>query len=261
MPKRTATCTVEGCESPYRCTGFCGAHYNRWLKHGDPLGNIPVRRRLKGELCCIEDCGRPVRCKSLCSIHYDRMRHTGRPDNPIPYVAPPCSVEGCDRSSKALGFCAAHHRRWADTGDTRPDVPLRKLPKASERGDVAARILSKSTITATGCHEWNGSVSRSGYGYVGWNRRTWLVHRATWTAHHGPIDKGWTLDHLCYTRHCSNIEHLELVTRAENTMRAMLRKHAGTEVLPEPVLEFLRAASRGTLEGQGFFDQWSKPAA
>lgn len=35
MPKRT--CSVEGCARAYRCTGFCGLHYARWRKHGDPL--------------------------------------------------------------------------------------------------------------------------------------------------------------------------------------------------------------------------------
>jgi hypothetical protein len=134
------------------------------------------------------------------------------------------------------------------------------LPKVSERGDIAARVLAKSSITDNGCHEWTGATSPSGYGYIGWNGRSWLVHRATWTALNGPIPKGWTIDHLCYNRPCSNVEHLELVTRAENTMRAMLRKHAGTDVLPEPVLDFLRSASKGTLAGLGFFEPWSRSA-
>lgn len=32
----TRTCTVPGCQSPYRSTGFCNAHLHRWRKYGDP---------------------------------------------------------------------------------------------------------------------------------------------------------------------------------------------------------------------------------
>lgn len=31
-------CKVEGCETPKRCKGYCQSHYEKLLKHGDPLG-------------------------------------------------------------------------------------------------------------------------------------------------------------------------------------------------------------------------------
>lgn len=31
-------CSVPGCEKPSRRRGWCGAHYHRWSRHGDPLG-------------------------------------------------------------------------------------------------------------------------------------------------------------------------------------------------------------------------------
>lgn len=30
-------CSVEGCERPARCRGWCTKHYQRWAAHGDPL--------------------------------------------------------------------------------------------------------------------------------------------------------------------------------------------------------------------------------
>lgn len=30
------TCSVEGCERPHECKGFCGKHYRRWRLYGDP---------------------------------------------------------------------------------------------------------------------------------------------------------------------------------------------------------------------------------
>jgi len=213
-------------------------------------------------MCCIEGCGEPVRCKSMCALHYERMRRTGRPDDPKPPPVKPCDAQGCERNAWALGYCQAHHQRLKTHGDPLAHIPLKKLPRAAERDDIRARILAQTITTPRGCIQWTGTVDPGGYGSISWNRRSWRIHRAMWTAVVGKIPSGdWTLDHLCYNRRRVNIGHLELVTRAENTMRAMLRKYAGADHLPEPVLDFLRAASRGTLDGRDFFDQWTGGAA
>ena len=34
MPK--GTCSIEGCDEPTRCRGWCATHYQRWRRHGDP---------------------------------------------------------------------------------------------------------------------------------------------------------------------------------------------------------------------------------
>lgn len=31
-------CSIGGCEKPTLARGWCGTHYQRWRKHGDPLG-------------------------------------------------------------------------------------------------------------------------------------------------------------------------------------------------------------------------------
>lgn len=30
------TCSIEGCESPAHCRGWCRSHYMRWYRYGDP---------------------------------------------------------------------------------------------------------------------------------------------------------------------------------------------------------------------------------
>src|SRR5438132_5043893 len=42
------TCSVHGCTNPvrYKDRGWCGLHYQRWRKTGDPLGLRPRGRRM-----------------------------------------------------------------------------------------------------------------------------------------------------------------------------------------------------------------------
>lgn len=58
----TRRCTLEGCEDDYLSRGYCGKHYQRWRKFGDPmyvrpnLGNRTVR--VTPEIRTCRDCGR-----------------------------------------------------------------------------------------------------------------------------------------------------------------------------------------------------------
>jgi hypothetical protein len=36
-PGGDRVCTIEDCGNPYKTRGWCGMHYSRWRKHGDPL--------------------------------------------------------------------------------------------------------------------------------------------------------------------------------------------------------------------------------
>lgn len=80
----------------------------------------------------------------------------------------------------------------------------------------------------TNCILWKGKRNRWGYGTTG----SGLAHRVEWAKVNGPIPKGLTLDHVCHDpkvcqlgndcphRRCVNLDHLELVTPAENRARS-----------------------------------------
>ncbi len=74
------------------------------------------------------------------------------------------------------------------------------------------------------CFEWQGSLEIGGYGYITRTkpRRVNLrVHRLAWECLNGPIPDGMYLDHLCRNRRCINVDHFEVVTHRENTLRGI----------------------------------------
>lgn len=76
------TCLIEDCEAQPISRGWCTMHYQRWQKHGDPMGG----------------------------------KHRRRKSEP----RPSCSVDGCDKPVKGRGWCGAHYRRWRVNGDPGP---------------------------------------------------------------------------------------------------------------------------------------------
>jgi HNH endonuclease len=85
--------------------------------------------------------------------------------------------------------------------------------------EIQALVL----VDGNGCWLWTGSVDRYGYG----RHRGRRAHIESYEAHVGPVPKGLHLDHLCRVTFCVNPEHLEPVTPAENTRRAMAARQAG----------------------------------
>lgn len=72
------------------------------------------------------------------------------------------------------------------------------------------------------CVEWGGFRNSDGYGIRTVNRRRMRAHRAAYEEEVGPIPEGLVLDHLCGNRACINVEHLEPVTRGENSRRGAI---------------------------------------
>lgn len=75
------------------------------------------------------------------------------------------------------------------------------------------------------CWLWTASKQKDGYGqFVAFFNKPQLVHRLAYFLCKGGFDDEMTIDHLCYVRNCVNPDHLEVVTRAENTRRANERR-------------------------------------
>lgn len=99
-----------------------------------------------------------------------------------------------DVKGKPRRFVRGHHRRLSDEARY----------KVEDRGH------------STSCWVWRGYVGAHGYGYTG----TDLAHRYFYEKYVGPIPKGLILHHACSVKTCVNPDHLELVSKRENSLYA-----------------------------------------
>jgi len=120
-----------------------------------------------------------------------------------------CSFEGCTRPYACKGYCNAHAAQMRRTGRVWP---------LFQESDIVGRILAKA-VRDGDCLIWQGQTMKNGYGQISWHNRSWLVHRAIWTALKGEIPAEMTIDHLCRRRNCVEVAHMEVVTRGENSLR------------------------------------------
>ena len=85
-------------------------------------------------------------------------------------------------------------------------------------GNTPARFAFH--ITAHGdCLLWTGERIKTGYGLFWDGSKKVLAHRFAWLQAGYELVTGLELDHLCNTRNCVNVEHLQAVTHAENMAR------------------------------------------
>lgn len=101
MSKPTAhVCSVDGCDRAYRCSGYCGLHYDRVRRYGSP--DLPERA---AKVCNVEDCGRAARTRGYCDAHYGRLHKYGDVLAHIPLRKLPTADERDDIETRILAQC------------------------------------------------------------------------------------------------------------------------------------------------------------
>lgn len=103
----TQNCSISGCEKPLLARGWCGMHYRRWKRSGNPGGPKSLREVNPPEFCTLEGCPRPHNSKGLCRPHYAAWLRTGNPER----QSSECRFEACGRKTKAKGLCQTHHKQ------------------------------------------------------------------------------------------------------------------------------------------------------
>lgn len=81
------------------------------------------------------------------------------------------------------------------------------------------RFLKKITIDENNHWIWHGAKTgtHGQYGGFQYNGRLQQSHRAIWQIKIGSIPEGLTIKHKCKITLCQNPDHMELVTRGENS--------------------------------------------
>lgn len=74
-----------------------------------------------------------------------------------------------------------------------------------------------------GCWLWTGGIRGDGYGRFWMDGENTSAHRAAYILFCGPIPAGKLVRHSCDTPLCTNPDHLQLGTHAEN-MRDMVQR-------------------------------------
>lgn len=159
--------------------------------------------------CTADDCLKPPHALGLCGTHYQRLRRNGAVML-TPPAPKPCYADGCDRWSYCRGLCTLHYSRLRLTGSL-----------LDPRPQLLDRLRERTEVHPSGCWLWTGGLAANGYGRLSVDGRLTYAHRAAYEIHVGPIPDDLTIDHLCMVRRCINPDHLEPVTRAENSRREM----------------------------------------
>lgn len=65
------------------------------------------------------------------------------------------------------------------------------------------------------------------YRFTGEGRKPLVMsHRLKYEEAYGTIPNGYEVDHMCRTRHCCNVEHLQLLTVVEHRVKTNTERYA-----------------------------------
>lgn len=237
-------CAIEGCGKPVERREWCGKHYQRWKKHGDPNKTS----HYEGALCQMEGCTRPARAHGLCGTHAQRVRRHGDPEANPAIRRVGCLVGGCDRPHRAQGYCQLHYDRLLMTGDVQAEKPPRTPP-----GSRQAWLDAHRDYAGDDCLIWPFSRDHNGYARMRARGIDSGASRVMCEMINGPpATSGLEAAHGCGNGHlgCVHPRHLRWDTTAGNHADKLLHgthhrgEQHGAVKLSEEAVRAIRADRR-----------------
>lgn len=219
MAKSDRICSVDGCGKKARGKGWCSAHYTRFRRYGDPLGQSPAYNPIsEGETCAVEGCLKPQAAKGWCRSHYLRWYRYGTPlgrgEKNNHFHSGACGVDGCKEPYMAKGYCRAHYSKMWRYGD-----PVQDVRSHVPEGAHLEWIKAHSTYNERGCLIWPFRRNKKGYAVCSIDGRFTMAYRAMCEVVNGaPPSAEHQAAHSCGEGHkgCVNPTHLRWATAQEN---------------------------------------------
>jgi hypothetical protein len=99
-------------------------------------------------------------------------------------------------------------------------------------------ILARTTLTPSGCMEWQGAMTKRGYAKIKYGRETWCGHRLVKFLQTGLI--GAVALHHCDNRKCVNPDHVSWGTQKENIRDMVMKGRCALSKLTPPLVAEIR---------------------
>ena len=115
--------------------------------------------------------------------------------------------------------------------------------------EAKERFLQFVKEVESGCHEWQSTIKKDGYGSFWLQGKNIQAHRAAYIIFKGNIPKGKLILHTCDNRCCVNMEHLYAGTHKDNAQDMVKRgRHfRHTKLKVDDVREIRRLSKTGKI--------------
>lgn len=150
-------CSISDCERPPYARGWCGAHYKRWLRWGDPHGKYAMKGDHLAWVQSVVQRGDTLRCgeadwpfATVAHFGYGKLHYNGRPirahrlvlslvTGRWPDPKQEWALHSCDRPI----CCAPGCLRWGTHEDNAEDRTGRGRQVKGERVNTARLDVDK----------------------------------------------------------------------------------------------------------------------